>query len=125
MRPVEVNVPRLTGRRIMSGHYVTIFRSRPRPGIEEEYSALSARMLQIAESMPGFVSIDSFYNDTGERVSIVEFESHETAAAWRKHPEHLEAQRIGRERLYAEYHGLVCTVERTYEFSADVPTHVS
>ena len=53
-------------------------------------------------------------------MSIVEFESHETAAAWRKHPEHLEVQRIGRERLYAEYHGLVCTVERTYDYVAEV-----
>lgn len=104
----------------MSKHYVTVFRSRLRLDVGEEYQQLAARMHELAQGMPGFVSIDSFYNDSGERVSIVEFESHETAAAWRKHPQHLEAQRIGRDRFYAEYHGLVCTVERTYEYVAEV-----
>ena len=104
----------------MSEHYVTVFRSRLRPDVGEEYHELAARMHELAQSMPGFVSIDSFSNDSGERVSIVEFESHETATAWRKHPEHIETQRIGRERLYAEYHGLVCTVERTYDYVAEV-----
>ncbi len=101
----------------MSKHYVTIFRSRLRAGVQDEYHQLAARMNALAEQMPGFVSIESYHDDSGGRVSIVEFESHDQAAAWRRHPEHLEVQRIGRERLYSEYHGLVCTVERTYEFA--------
>ena len=103
----------------MSKHYVTVFRSRLRPGVGDEYCELAAHMEALAEQMPGFISIESYHDDSGGRVSIVEFESHDQAAAWRKHPEHLEVQRIGRERLYAEYHGLVCTVERTYEFSIE------
>jgi hypothetical protein len=39
----------------------------------------------------------------GDGLAVVEFESHETAAAWRAHPEHREAQRLGRERWFAEY----------------------
>ena len=102
----------------MSKHYVTIFRSRLKPDIGTEYGELAARMNQIAGSMPGFISIDSYQSESGERVSIVEFESHEQALAWRNHPEHQEAQRLGREKFYSEYRGLVCTLERTYEFRA-------
>ena len=38
--------------------------------------------------------------------SLVEFESPEHLRAWREHPEHREAQRIGRERFYEEYERL-------------------
>lgn len=34
---------------------------------------------------------------------IIEFESPELLQAWREHPEHREAQRLGRERFYEEY----------------------
>jgi heme-degrading monooxygenase HmoA len=47
-----------------------------------------------------------------------EFESHETAAAWRAHPEHREAQRLGRERWFTEYRITVCDVARDYSFKA-------
>lgn len=100
-------------------HYVTIFRSRLRPNIDDDYSALSARMLELAESMPGFISIESYQDDTGARVTIAEFASHEQAAAWRKQPEHLEAQRIGRERFYEEYRVQVCTLDREYAFARE------
>jgi heme-degrading monooxygenase HmoA len=64
--------------------------------------------------MPGFISIKTFDAADGERVSIVEFESEETHNAWRKHPEHLEAQLLGRKRFYSEFQIQVCKVERAY-----------
>jgi heme-degrading monooxygenase HmoA len=48
----------------------------------------------------------------------VEFESHETAAAWRAHPEHREVQRLGRERWFSEYRITVCDAVRDYSFKA-------
>jgi heme-degrading monooxygenase HmoA len=65
-------------------------------------------MLELASRQPGFVSIKTFAADDGERVSIVEFESEAAQAAWRAHPEHREAQRLGRERFYAEFEVVVC-----------------
>lgn len=103
----------------MPQRYVTLFRSRLRPGIEEEYAEYSARMNDLARTMPGFVSIDSYRDDAGNRMAVVEFESHETAAAWRKHPEHVKAQQAGRERFYEYYHGLVCTIDREYGHRPD------
>ena len=100
-------------------HYVTIFRSRLRPDIYEEYSTASARMLELAKAMPGFISIESYQDDTGARITIAEFASHEQAAAWRSQPEHLEVQRIGRERFYEEYRVQVCTLDREYAFTRE------
>ena len=82
---------------------ISIFRSRLRPEIAVEFGELAARMLELAEAMPGFVSYKVFASEDGERCSIVEFESPEHLRAWREHPQHREAQRIGRERYYEEY----------------------
>jgi heme-degrading monooxygenase HmoA len=93
---------------------ITIFRSRLRPENEEAYQRTAARMHELAQQMPGFISIKTFNAADGERVSIVEFESEATHDAWRRHPEHQEAQRLGRERYYSEFQIQVCKVERSY-----------
>jgi heme-degrading monooxygenase HmoA len=95
---------------------VTIFRSRLRPQHADEYAGWAKRMHDLASDMPGFVAIKTFTADDGERVSIVEFESEETHAAWRNHPVHREAQRLGRELFYSEFRIQVCTVGRAYDF---------
>jgi heme-degrading monooxygenase HmoA len=68
--------------------------------------------------MPGYVSYRQYTSPDGEDVALVEFESHETAAAWREHPEHRDAQRLGRERWFAEYRITVCESVRDYSFKA-------
>ncbi len=95
---------------------VALFRSRLRSGQNEEYRAVATRMLDLARAMPGFVNFKSFSAEDGERVSLVEFESIATLEAWRDHPEHLEAQRAGRERFYSEYRLQVCELVRDYGF---------
>ena len=93
---------------------VTVFRSRLRPESVEEYERLAPRIRALAESMPGFVSCKTFVAADGERVSIEVFESPETQEAWRNHPEHRKAQRLGHEKFYSEFHIQVCRVERDY-----------
>jgi heme-degrading monooxygenase HmoA len=93
---------------------ITIFRSRLRLENQEAYQRTATRMHELAQQMPGFISIKTFTAQDGERVSIVEFESEETHQAWRRHPEHKEAQRLGRELFYSEFQIQVCKVERAY-----------
>lgn len=93
---------------------ITIFRSRLRPEHQEAYQQTAERMHELAQKMPGFVSIKTFNAPDGERVSIVEFESEAAHDAWRRHPEHQEAQRLGRELFYSEFQIQVCKVERAY-----------
>ena len=97
---------------------VVVFRSRLRPGVEKEIEAVGGRMYELAAGMPGFVSYREYAAADGEGVAIVEFESHETLAAWRDHPEHRQVQAAGRERFFAEYRITVCDAVRESSFKA-------
>ncbi|HEU4690961.1 MAG TPA: antibiotic biosynthesis monooxygenase [Vicinamibacterales bacterium] len=97
---------------------VVVFRARSKPGIGKDYEEMDARMVDLAVKMPGFVSYRQYASTDGEELAVIEFESHETMAAWRNHPEHREAQRLGRERWFAEYRITVCDVARDYSFKA-------
>jgi heme-degrading monooxygenase HmoA len=96
---------------------VTVFRSRVRPEMAEEYATMSAKMSEIAKAMPGYVSHKGFVAEDGERCTIVEFESEETHRAWAEHAGHRKAQEIGRERFYAEFSIHVCKALRSNAFS--------
>jgi heme-degrading monooxygenase HmoA len=78
---------------------------------------MAAKMRELAEKMPGFISFKTFKAEDGERVSIIEFASEETLRAWREHPEHRRAQALGRTEFYAEYRIQVCRTERRYGFT--------
>ena len=100
---------------------VVIFRSRLTAQAGEEYARTAPRMLELAQSMPGFVSFKAFSASDGERVSIIEFESEEALAAWREHPEHRQAQRRGREVFYQEYQLQVCVPQRQTRWQRKQP----
>ena len=57
------------------------------------------RMIELAESMPGYVSHKDFTADDGERVTIVEFEHEEGLRAWRLNPEHHCGAKAGAEEV--------------------------
>ena len=60
--------------------------------------------------------IHSYHKKLGKKAAEAEFESLEALHQWRDHPEHLDAQRAGREKFYAAYDVRVCSVERAYAF---------
>ena len=99
-------------------HVVTVFRSRVRPEYEAEYHALAPRIEELARSMSGFVDVAFFTADDGERVTIVTFASRAEHNAWRDHPEHRDAQRLGRERFYASYSIQVAEVDYDQRYDA-------
>ena len=98
---------------------VALFRSRLRSDQNEEYREVAARMLKLAQAMPGFIDFKAFAADDGERISVVEFESLGTLEAWRDHAEHLIAQRAGRDRFYSEYRLQVLETIRDYAFDGE------
>jgi heme-degrading monooxygenase HmoA len=100
---------------------VIVFRSRLREEVDqEELLKLGEYMYRLASDMPGFISYKDFMAEDGEIVTIVEFESLETLAAWKEHPEHLKAQQRGRDEFFSEYHIQVCQPVREYEFKNQV-----
>ncbi len=72
---------------------MTIFRSRLRLEHKAVYYEMAAKMRELAEKMPGFISFKTFKAEDGERVSIIEFASEETLRAWREHPKHVGPKR--------------------------------
>ena len=93
---------------------VTVFRSRLHREHEEGYARVAADMKSLAHAMPGFISMKTFSAEDGERVSIVKFASQDAHDAWRGHPRHREAQRLGREKFYSAFRIQVCRAERGY-----------
>ena len=100
-----------------TGHVVTVFRSRLRADAGAEYHDVAERTLALARTMPGFVDFKAFEADDGERVSVITFATAETQRAWRHHPEHRAAQRLGRERFYETYAIQVCEVRDEHVFT--------
>ena len=95
---------------------VTVFRSRVRPEVQQDYVQWVGRMNALAKEMPGYVSHKGFVAEDGERVTIVEFESEAAHRAWAVHPEHIAAQKKGRQDFYLEYRIQVCQVQRENAF---------
>ena len=97
---------------------VTVFRSRLRPGVRDEYVALVDRMEKIARTMPGYISHKGFVADDGERVTIVEFETEEALHQWRIDPEHAKPKRRGVEAFFSEFKFQICSVIRERMWTA-------
>jgi len=104
---------------------VVVFRARVRADVSaqvgDQAAAQNARMLELATTMPGFISYKDFAAEDGENVTIVEFDTQEHSAAWRDHPEHRAVQQWGREALFSEYQIQVCEVLRVASFRAESP----
>jgi heme-degrading monooxygenase HmoA len=101
---------------------IGIFRSRLREDARR-YPATAKRMEALVARQPGFLGIKSFQAGDGERVSLFSFESLAAAEAWRDHPEHREAQRLGRNEFYASYSIQLC--EPIHEARFEMPGHGS
>ena len=80
------------------------------------FSPQRIRLGAIARTMPGFISWKGCFAEDGERVSIHEWESAEQLRAWREHPEHVEAQKKGRQDFYESYTLYVCENPRESRF---------
>ncbi len=83
------------------------------------YRDRSRRMNDLVRQMPGFISLKSYTSDEGDEVVMARFESREALDAWRFHPEHMEAQRLGREAFYQSYWVQACETFRDYTFQRD------
>lgn len=95
-------------------YYAVIFTST-RTSVDDGYAEAAERMLELARSIPGFLGVESAREEVGITVSY--WESLDAIKAWRQHPEHVEAQRRGREQWYASFSTRVCLVERESDFS--------
>jgi heme-degrading monooxygenase HmoA len=97
---------------------ITVFRSRLKLGLRDEYAAAVDRMSELAQTMPGYISHKTFHAEDGERCTIVEFEDEAGLRTWRTNPEHVAAQKLARQKYYTDYSVQVCTLDRESKFQA-------
>lgn len=80
------------------------------------YASMDERMASLGRAQPGYLGRESKTDADGRELTVLYYRDAESIAAWKQHPEHLEAQRRGREQWYADYHIEVARVERAYGF---------
>ena len=98
-------------------YYAAIFTSR-RAAEHDGYSEMTDRMVELAEQQPGYLGMESV-REGAVGITVSYWDSVDAIDAWRKHVEHREAQRLGREQWYEAYEVRVARVERALSFSQE------
>ena len=97
-------------------YYAVIFPNQRTDQDDEGYSAMAKRMVDLAQTMPGFLGMDSARDSHGFAITVSYWQTLDAIAAWRDHPEHLQAQALGRSKWYAAFDLHIAKVERSYRF---------
>jgi heme-degrading monooxygenase HmoA len=97
-------------------YYAVIFTSE-QTADTAGYEATAARMVELAAAQPGFLGVESARSGLGITVSY--WRDLASIAQWQQHAEHLEAQRLGRERWYQRFTLRIARVEREWSFLRD------
>lgn len=92
--------------------YVAVIFASRRTGDDRGYAQMTQRMQELAGQQPGFLGIDSV-SEGGRGLTVSYWRDEESSLAWRGVAEHVLAQRLGRERWYADYDLHVAVVTRT------------
>ena len=94
-------------------YYAVIF-TTVRTDTDDGYDAMAQKMLALASKQPGFLGVESAKEDLGITVSY--WSDLESIKNWKAVMDHREAQRLGREKWYAQYKTRISLVERDYGF---------
>ncbi len=81
------------------------------------YAEMAEKMEELAKQQPGYLGFEHARNDLA--ITISYWESLEAIKNWKANLDHLEAQKLGKERWYQWYKTRICKVEREYEFSRE------
>ena len=102
--------------------YLVVFRNRKRADIDyAAYEAEAARMLELAQAQPGYLSFRSYTADDGEVIALSEWEDEASARAWGRVAEHRAVQQRGRSVYYEDYTLFACADPRVHRFSGTDP----
>ena len=94
---------------------VVLFRIRVREDIDQaEYERTFERMLELVSTVPGFRSIEGFAGEDGSELAVAWFDSDESIAEWKQHPQHLVTQERGRTEFFSAYDITIAEVDRRY-----------
>ena len=98
-------------------YFAVIFTALRRERPTDGYEQTDARMEELARQQPGFLGVEFVCGADGVSVTISYWRTLEELTAWGRHPEHLLAQKRGREEWYQWYTLRVCRIDRATEFT--------
>ncbi|WP_298121466.1 antibiotic biosynthesis monooxygenase [Flavobacterium sp.] len=94
-------------------YYAVIFTSK-RTEVDENYSEMATKMVELAQLQEGFLGIESARNDIGITVSY--WRTLEDIKNWKQNLDHLDAQKMGVLKWYENYIVRIALVEKEYSF---------
>ena len=94
-------------------YYAVIFSSQRTEG-DQGYSAMAARMVELAAKQPGYLGAESARDSQGFGITVSYWADEASIKGWKADIEHLAAQQRGRETWYEQFHVRVSKVERAY-----------
>ncbi|WP_096085452.1 antibiotic biosynthesis monooxygenase family protein [Agaribacterium haliotis] len=92
-------------------YYAVIFSSELSEQVEG-YAEMAASMVELAAEQDGFLGAESARQEIGITVSY--WRDLEAIKDWKANAEHLEAQRLGRDKWYKDFRVRIAKVERDY-----------
>jgi len=75
---------------------------------------MAEQMDALAKQQDGYLGVDSARNVAGFGITVSYWRSETAILQWKKQVDHLGAQKLGRDRWYADYHVHIAKVERNY-----------
>ncbi|WP_131737434.1 antibiotic biosynthesis monooxygenase family protein [Actinomadura roseirufa] len=97
--------------------YVAIYITSTLSDDLDGYDELNDEMVKLSQEQPGCLGRESLPSEGDEERVVIYWADEESLKAWRLHPEHQVAMRLGRERFYSSYDIRVARVEREYGFN--------
>ncbi|HWV13902.1 MAG TPA: antibiotic biosynthesis monooxygenase [Cellvibrio sp.] len=92
-------------------YYAVIF-SNHRTQVDEGYSEVAARMMELAALQPGFLGVESVREDLG--ITISYWCDLQSIKDWKANAEHLQTQKLGHTKWYSSFKTRIAKVERDY-----------
>jgi heme-degrading monooxygenase HmoA len=71
-------------------------------------------MVELAQTMPGYLGIESARDADGFGITVSYWRDEESISAWKRQSEHVLAQERGKGEWYEHYEIRVAKVERSY-----------
>jgi heme-degrading monooxygenase HmoA len=94
-------------------YYAVIFTSK-RTSVDDNYSEMATKMVELAQLQEGFLGIESARNEIGITVSY--WKTLEDIKNWKQNLDHLDAQKLGVSKWYESYTVRIALVEKEYSF---------
>lgn len=95
-------------------YFAVIFSSQRKDSDPEGYRAASARMLELAAQVPGYLGVEASRDEGGFGITVSYWDSEDAILAWKAQAEHAAIRERGRWLWYEHFEVRVARVERAY-----------